>query len=126
VVGVAYVAFVVDAYARRILGWRVAATMATSMVLDAHHTSHLDPTGDIDLKGVVHHIDRGAQPGFKGSLQHCLVRVSVDEVTVVIAEKPTVGASSESGKAIREEDPNFTSEEIQPPEVSGPGSSNRG
>ena len=33
--GFAYVAFVVDAYARRILGWRVAATMATSMVLDA-------------------------------------------------------------------------------------------
>ena len=35
VVGFAYVAFVIDAYARRILGWRVAATMATSMVLDA-------------------------------------------------------------------------------------------
>jgi putative transposase len=33
--GFAFVAFVVDAYARRILGWRVAATMATSMVLDA-------------------------------------------------------------------------------------------
>lgn len=32
--GFAYVAFVVDAYARRILGWRVAATMATSIVLD--------------------------------------------------------------------------------------------
>ena len=32
--GFAYVAFVVDAYARRILGWRVASTMATSMVLD--------------------------------------------------------------------------------------------
>lgn len=33
--GFAYVAFVTDAYARRILGWRVAATMATTMVLDA-------------------------------------------------------------------------------------------
>jgi len=33
--GFAYVAFVVDAYARRILGWPVASTMATSMVLDA-------------------------------------------------------------------------------------------
>jgi putative transposase len=29
--GFAYVAFVTDAYARRILGWRVASTMATSM-----------------------------------------------------------------------------------------------
>ena len=33
--GFAYVAFVVDAYARRILGWRVATTMTTAMVLDA-------------------------------------------------------------------------------------------
>jgi putative transposase len=35
VVRFAYVAVVVDAYARRILGWRVASTMATSMVLDS-------------------------------------------------------------------------------------------
>ena len=35
VVGVGYVAFVIDAYARRILGWRVASTMVTSMVLDS-------------------------------------------------------------------------------------------
>jgi putative transposase len=35
VVGFAYVAFIVDAYVRRILGRRVATTMATSMVLDA-------------------------------------------------------------------------------------------
>jgi putative transposase len=33
--GFAYVALVVDACARRILGWRVAAMMATSMVLDS-------------------------------------------------------------------------------------------
>ena len=33
--GWVYVAFVIDAYARRILGWRVAVTMTTSMVLDA-------------------------------------------------------------------------------------------
>ena len=33
--GFAYVGFVIDAYARRILGWRVASTMATAMVLDA-------------------------------------------------------------------------------------------
>jgi putative transposase len=30
-----YVAFVIDAYARRILGWRVATTMTTTMVLDS-------------------------------------------------------------------------------------------
>lgn len=61
--GFAYVAFVTDAYARRILGWRVAATMATSMVLDAIEqaiwTRHQE--GVLDLKDVVHHTDRGSQ-----------------------------------------------------------------
>lgn len=61
--GFAYVAFVVDAYARRILGWRVASTMVTSMVLDAIEqaiwTRHQE--GIRDLKDVVHHTDRGSQ-----------------------------------------------------------------
>ena len=61
--GFAYVAFVVDAYARRILGWRVAATMATSMVLDAIEQAiwTRQQEGTIDLKDVVHHTDRGSQ-----------------------------------------------------------------
>ena len=33
--GWVYVAFVIDAYARRILGWRTATTMTTELVLDA-------------------------------------------------------------------------------------------
>ena len=33
--GMVYVAFVLDAYSRRILGWRAATTMRTSLVLDA-------------------------------------------------------------------------------------------
>ena len=61
--GFAYVAFVVDAYARRILGWRVASTMATSMVLDAIEQSiwTRQQEGVLDLKDVVHHTDRGSQ-----------------------------------------------------------------
>jgi putative transposase len=61
--GFAYVAFVVDAYARRILGWRVAATMTTSMVLDAIEQAiwTRQQEGTIDLKDVVHHTDRGSQ-----------------------------------------------------------------
>jgi putative transposase len=68
------VAFVVDAYARRILGWRVAATMATSMVLDAIEQAiwTRQQEGIFDFKDVVHHTDRGSQPGFNGSLQHRL------------------------------------------------------
>jgi len=61
--GFAYVAFVTDAYARRILGWRVAATMATSMVLDAIEQAiwTRQQDGVFDLKDVVHHTDRGSQ-----------------------------------------------------------------
>jgi putative transposase len=61
--GFAYVAFVIDAYARRILGWRVAATMATSMVLDAIEQAiwSRQREGVHDLKDVVHHTDRGSQ-----------------------------------------------------------------
>lgn len=61
--GFAYVAFVVDAYARRILGWRVASTMATSMVLDSIEQAiwTRQQEGVLDLKDVVHHTDRGSQ-----------------------------------------------------------------
>jgi putative transposase len=61
--GFAYVAFVVDAYARRILGWRVASTMATSMVLDSIEQAiwTRQREGVMDFKGVVHHTDRGSQ-----------------------------------------------------------------
>jgi len=61
--GFAYVAFVTDAYARRILGWRVAATMATSMVLDSIEQAiwTRQQEGTIDLKDIVHHTDRGSQ-----------------------------------------------------------------
>ncbi|MGO9033502.1 IS3 family transposase [Mycobacterium sp.] len=61
--GFAYVGFVIDAYARRILGWRVASTMATSMVLDGIEQAiwTRQQEGVMDLKDVVHHTDRGSQ-----------------------------------------------------------------
>ena len=61
--GWAYVAFVIDAYARRILGWRVGSTMSTTMVLDSieHAIWTRQREGISDLKGVVHHTDRGSQ-----------------------------------------------------------------
>lgn len=61
--GFAYVAFVIDAYARRILGWRVAATMATTMVLDSIEQAIWTRAqeGVLDLNDVVHHSDRGSQ-----------------------------------------------------------------
>ena len=61
--GFAYVAFVTDAYARRILGWRVASTMTTTMVLDGIEQAiwTRQREGLFDLKDVVHHTDRGSQ-----------------------------------------------------------------
>ena len=60
--GWVYTAFVTDAYARRILGWRCARTMSTQLVLDALDQAiwTRQRTGD-DLEAVVAHSDRGSQ-----------------------------------------------------------------
>ena len=53
-----YVAFVIDAYSRRILGWRAATTMRTSLVLDALEQALWARRRDgTDLAGLVHHTD---------------------------------------------------------------------
>ena len=57
--GFVYVAFVIDAYARRIVGWRVSRTAHAGFVLDAleqalHERRPLH-------RGLVHHSDRGSQ-----------------------------------------------------------------
>jgi putative transposase len=58
-----YVAFVIDAYSRRILGWRTATTMTTPLVLDAieHAIWTRCREGITDLPGLIHHNDRGSQ-----------------------------------------------------------------
>ncbi|MGY1941759.1 IS3 family transposase [Nocardia gipuzkoensis] len=60
--GWVYVAFVIDAYARRIIGWRTGTTMTTSLVLDAiEHAIWTRERAGRDVKNVVHHTDRGSQ-----------------------------------------------------------------
>ncbi len=60
--GWAYVAFVVDAYARRILGWRTGTSMGTQLVLDALEQAVWTRTRDgADLGSLVAHTDRGSQ-----------------------------------------------------------------
>jgi putative transposase len=61
--GWVYVAFVVDAYARRILGWRAGTTMTTKLVLDALEQAIWTRSrdGHADLTGLVHHHDHGSQ-----------------------------------------------------------------
>lgn len=56
--GFVYVAFVVDVFARRIIGWRAARSMRTDLVLDALEQALWSRSG---AKGVVHHSDRGSQ-----------------------------------------------------------------
>jgi putative transposase len=61
--GMVYVAFVIDAFARRILGWRAATCMKTSLVLDALEMAiwTRGRHGAPDLAGLVHHHDAGSQ-----------------------------------------------------------------
>jgi putative transposase len=61
--GMVYVAFVIDAYSRRILGWRAATSMRTALVLDALEQALWTRTQDglADLSGLVHHTDAGSQ-----------------------------------------------------------------
>ena len=58
--GTVYVAFVIDVFARRIVGWRVSGSMTTQFVLDALEQAirQRNPHGNKDL---VHHSDRGSQ-----------------------------------------------------------------
>lgn len=61
--GWVYVAFVIDAYARRILGWRVATTMTTSLVLDALEQAIWTRQREDhdDFTALVAHTDHGSQ-----------------------------------------------------------------
>jgi transposase InsO family protein len=58
--GFVYVAFVIDAYARRIVGWRVSRTAQTGFVLDALEQA-LHERRPLHRGGLVHHSDRGSQ-----------------------------------------------------------------
>lgn len=58
--GFVYVAFVIDAYARRIVGWKVSTSATAGFVLDAlEQAIHARRPSSED--GLVHHSDRGVQ-----------------------------------------------------------------
>jgi putative transposase len=58
--GMAYVCFIVDAFSRRIVGWRVASNMKADMVLDALETARRS-RGARRFVGLVAHADAGSQ-----------------------------------------------------------------
>ena len=59
-VGFVYVAFVIDAYARRIVGWRVSNSLRTDLALDALEQALYARVVD-PRDALVHHGDRGSQ-----------------------------------------------------------------
>ena len=58
--GFVYTAFVIDVFARRIVGWKVSHAMRTDLVLDALEQA-MHQRGDAATTGLVHHSDRGVQ-----------------------------------------------------------------
>ncbi len=62
-----FLAVVLDAFSRRIVGWSMRDDLKTELVVDA---LGMAVTRRKPAAGVVHHSDRGSQPEFKGSSQH--------------------------------------------------------
>ena len=64
-----FVAFVVDAFSRRIVGWRVSNSLRSDLALDALEQAICEREDDAGER-LVHHSDRGVQGEFKRSSQH--------------------------------------------------------
>jgi len=83
--GMAYVCFIVDAFSRRIVGWRVAANMKTEMVLDALEMARRS-RGGRRLIGLVAHSDAGSQ----------FTSVRFTERLAEIGARPSIGTVADS------------------------------
>jgi putative transposase len=83
--GMAYVCFIVDAFSRRIVGWRVAANMKTEMVLDALEMARASRGGK-RLIGLVTHSDAGSQ----------FTSVRFTERLEEIGARPSIGTVADS------------------------------
>jgi putative transposase len=67
--GFVYVAFVIDVFSRRIVGWRASTSLRSDLALDALEQALYDRP-IIQTEPLVHHSDRGVQPKFNRSSQH--------------------------------------------------------
>jgi transposase InsO family protein len=83
--GFVYVAFVIDAYARRIVGWRVSRTPHANFVLDALEQA-LHERRPVSRAGLVHHSDRGSQ----------YVSIKYSERLAEAGIEPSVGSVGDS------------------------------
>ena len=80
-----YVAFVIDVYARRIVGWRVSSSMHTDFVLDALEQA-LYARQPSPEEGLIHHSDRGSQ----------YVSIRYSERLAEAGIEPSVGSKGDS------------------------------
>ena len=83
--GFVYVAFVIDAYARRIVGWRASRTAHAGFVLDALEQA-LHERRPLRGSGLVHHSDRGVQ----------YVSIKYTERLAAAGIEPSVGSVGDS------------------------------
>jgi len=119
--GMVYVAFVIDAFSRRILGRRAATSMRTALVLDALEMAiwGRGRQGVTDLAGLVHHNDAGSQYtsiAFTERLATCGVDASVGSVADADAYD---NALAESTIGL------FKTELIKPADPGGPATRSR-
>ena len=82
--GFVYVAFVIDVFARRIVGWRVSRSMHTDFVLDALEQALYARQPDRDA--LIHHSDRGSQ----------YVSIRYTERLAEAGIEPSVGSKGDS------------------------------
>jgi len=80
-----YVAFVVDVFARRIVGWRVSTSMKTDFVLDALEQALYARQPERD-SALIHHSDRGSQ----------YVSIRYSERLAEAGIEPSVGSKGDS------------------------------
>ena len=80
-----YVAFVIDVFARRIVGWRVSTSMTTDFVLDALEQALYARQPERD-SSLIHHSDRGSQ----------YVSIRYSERLAEAGVEPSVGSKGDS------------------------------
>ena len=80
-----YVAFIVDVFARRIVGWRVSPSMTTDFVLDALEQALYARQPERD-SSLIHHSDRGSQ----------YVSIRYSERLAEAGVEPSVGSKGDS------------------------------
>jgi putative transposase len=91
VTGFLYLAVVLDAWSRKIVGWSMANHLRTELVLDAMEAA----VGQRRPKDVIHHSDQGSQLGFNQSSQRsCQPTVSARQMPLqVFSSRGFCGAS---------------------------------